>query len=85
MQNSHLRWVPHELISDLRRCRLEIYGRLLPILEATELESFRILVAGKESWFVLEDQHSIKWSLARDEVPTKVSHNRYKRVMLTMI
>jgi hypothetical protein len=39
-ENFHLRWVPRELTPDLRRHRLEICERLLPILEAREVDSF---------------------------------------------
>jgi hypothetical protein len=34
MTNFHLRWLPHELTWNLRPQRLDICGRLLPILEA---------------------------------------------------
>jgi hypothetical protein len=45
-----------------------------------------MLVTGDESWFVPEYQHSTKWNVARDEVPTSVSQTiRMKKVMLTVI
>jgi hypothetical protein len=50
----HLRWVPHIMTPDRRRRRLEICGRLLPILEARELDSFRMLVLGDDREFALE-------------------------------
>jgi hypothetical protein len=84
MKNFHLRWVPHELTADLSRRRPEICGRLLPIREARKPDSFRGLVTGGSSWFVLEYQHSTKWSVARDEVPTRVSQTiSTKKTMLT--
>jgi hypothetical protein len=86
MENFHLQWVRHKLTRDLRRRRLEIYGRLLPILEATELDSFRMLVTGNESWLVLECQHSAKWGMVRAEVSTRVNQTiGTKKVMLTVI
>jgi hypothetical protein len=49
MTNFHMRWVPRDLAADLHRCRLEICGRLLPILEASEPDSYRMLITGNES------------------------------------
>jgi hypothetical protein len=48
----HLRWVLPELASDLHHRRLEICGRLRPILETQELDSFRILATWEEGWFM---------------------------------
>jgi hypothetical protein len=45
----YLRWVPYELAPVLLHRRLDICGRLLPILEVRELASFRVLVTGDES------------------------------------
>jgi hypothetical protein len=50
----HLSWVAHEMNLDLRRCRLENCGRLLPILKAIEFNSFRMLATGDKSEFVFE-------------------------------
>jgi hypothetical protein len=74
MKNNYLRWVPREFTQNLRHRRREICERLVPVLEATELDSLRMLVTGEESWFLLEHQHSTKWTVARDENPTIVSH-----------
>jgi hypothetical protein len=71
MKDFYLRWMPYELTSDLHCRRLEMRGRLLPISEARELDSFQMLVTGDESWWLSEYQHSTKWSVARDEVPTR--------------
>jgi hypothetical protein len=46
------------LTLDLHRRRFEIPGPLPPILGATKLDSFRMLVTGNESWFMLEHSHS---------------------------
>jgi hypothetical protein len=73
IKNFHLRWAPHELTPDLHGRRREICERLLPISEAREPDSFRILVAGDENWFTVEHQHSAKWDVARDELPTRAS------------
>jgi hypothetical protein len=56
----HLHWVSYKLTPDLRCRRLEICGRLLPILEVRKLNSFQMLVTGIKSWLVLESQHSTK-------------------------
>jgi hypothetical protein len=86
MKNFYLRWVPHELTPDLRRRQLEICGRLLPILETREFDSFRMLVTGDESWFVSKSQHSTKQDLARDEIPMRVIQTiSTKKIMLTVI
>jgi hypothetical protein len=72
MKYFHLRWIPHELISDVHR-RLEFCGRLLPVLEPRDLDSFRMFGTWDEDWFVLECQHPTKWSAARGDVPTRVN------------
>jgi hypothetical protein len=51
-----------------------------------EFDSFRMLVTGDENWFVLEYQHSAKWSVARDEVPTRMNETiSTGEMMLTVI
>jgi histone-lysine N-methyltransferase SETMAR len=86
MKDFYLRWMPYELTSDLHCRRLEMRGRLLPMLEVRELDLFRMLVTEDESWLLSEYQHSTKWSVARDEVPTRVSQTiGTKTVMLTLI
>jgi hypothetical protein len=55
-------------------------------LEERELDSFQMLTTRDESWFVSEDQHSTKWSVAQDEVPTRVSRTiGAKKIILTVI
>jgi hypothetical protein len=86
MESFHLCWVPHKLTPGLRRRRLKICGQPLPILEARELSSFRMSVAGEESWFVSEYQHSTKWSMARDKVTVRASEkSSTQKVMLRVI
>jgi hypothetical protein len=55
-------------------------------LKARELDSFRVLITGDESSFVLECQHSAKWSVARYEVHMRVSQTiGTQKVMLTVV
>jgi hypothetical protein len=41
------------------------------MLEALQKNNFRKVVTGDESWFYLETEHSVQWSLCRDNVVTK--------------
>jgi hypothetical protein len=84
-KNFHFRWVPHQLTPDLRLRRREICGRPLLILEARELDSFRILVTGDESWLASEYQHSAKWSMGRDEFPTMMSQTIGTRKVMSLV
>jgi hypothetical protein len=68
MPEFRLRRVAHELASDLRHREFEISRCLPPILEAKNLSSFRMLVKWDESWFVLEYEHSTKWSMVEGEM-----------------
>jgi hypothetical protein len=65
--------VPYELAPGLRCRRLEICGRLLPIVEARELDSFWMFVTRDPSWFVSEYEHLAKRSVVRDQLPTRAS------------
>jgi hypothetical protein len=84
MKSFHLPWVLRELTPSLRVQQFEICGQLLPILEARELDSFRMLVIIDETGFVLESQYSTKWSVAGDEIRIRVSHTDEK-VTLTLV
>jgi hypothetical protein len=37
-----------------------------------EANKFRNIFTGDESWFRLERQHAVKWSLSREDVSEKV-------------
>jgi hypothetical protein len=85
-EDFHLRWLPHQLTPDLCHREFELCGHRLAILEARKLDPLRMLATGEESWFVLECQHSIKWSAARDKIPTWMSQTiGTAKIMLTMI
>jgi histone-lysine N-methyltransferase SETMAR len=71
MKNFHVRWVPHQLTSELQATRLAKCREFLPMLEAVQKTNFRQVVTGDESWFYLETGHSSQWSVCRDDVATK--------------
>jgi hypothetical protein len=55
-------------------------------LEARELDSFPVVVARNETWFVLECYHSTKWGVVRDEVPMRVGQMiKMRKVLSTVI
>jgi hypothetical protein len=35
---------------------------------------FHNILTGEESWFMLEYQHAVKWSLSREDVSERVRH-----------
>jgi hypothetical protein len=71
MKNFHVRWVPHQLTSELQTTTLAKCSELLPMLEALQKTNFRKVVTGDESLFYLEMGHSAQWSVCRDDVATK--------------
>ena len=86
MKNFHVRWVPHQLTSELQATRLAKCRELLPILEALQRNNFRNVVTGDESWFYLETGHSAQWSVCRDDVATKTKPTiSTPKFMLTVI
>jgi hypothetical protein len=70
-----LRWVPHLLISALRKQRLAYASEMIPILVAAAHDWWHHLVTGDESWFFLS--YSPRWmsTLSRDNVATKLKHD----------
>jgi histone-lysine N-methyltransferase SETMAR len=71
MKNFHVRWVPHQLTSELQATTLAKCRELLPMLEALQKSNSRKVVTRDESWFDLETGHSAQWSVCRDDVATK--------------
>jgi hypothetical protein len=67
-ENFHLRWVPHQLTDNLRQVRVAKCYEFLPTLEAVPRTHFRHIIAGDESWFYLEYQHTSQWPVSPDEV-----------------
>jgi hypothetical protein len=65
----HLRWILHQLTEQLRAIRGQKCEELLPLLESMVTNKFVTIVASDESWFTLEYQHSLKWSVHRQEAP----------------
>jgi hypothetical protein len=72
MKLFHLRWIPNQLTEKLRANRIHKCQKLLPLLERMEANPFRIVLTGNKSWFMLEYQHAVKWSLSREDVSEKV-------------
>jgi hypothetical protein len=70
MKNFHVRWVPHQLTSELQATRLAKCRELLPMLEALQKTNFRKVVPGDESWFCLETGYFAQWSVCRDDLET---------------
>jgi hypothetical protein len=72
-KNVHVRWVPHQLTSELQATRLAKCRELLPIFEALKKNHFRKVVTGDENWFYLQTEHSTQWSVCRDDVATQTN------------
>jgi histone-lysine N-methyltransferase SETMAR len=59
---------------------------LLSLLESMEARNFRNIVTGDESWFTLEFQHARRWSVSRDDVPTRaIQQIATRKFMLSVI
>jgi thiol-disulfide isomerase/thioredoxin len=71
MKNFHVRWVPHQLTTELQATKLAKCRELLPVLEALQKNNFRKVVTEDESWFYLEMGDPAQWSVRRDNVATK--------------
>jgi hypothetical protein len=72
MKLFHFRWTPNQLTEQLRASRIQRCQKLLPLLEGTEANNFRNILTGDESWFILEYQHAVKWSLSREDISERV-------------
>jgi DNA-binding transcriptional ArsR family regulator len=69
MRNFHLRWISHELTTNLQQVRMETCREVLPILKGHKRNRNQRFVTGDESWFTLEFHHSTKWSVSRNDAP----------------
>jgi hypothetical protein len=69
MKLFHLRWIPNQLMEHLGASRSQKCQELVQLLERMEANNFRNLLTSDESWFMLEYQHAVKWSLSREDVP----------------
>jgi histone-lysine N-methyltransferase SETMAR len=59
---------------------------LLQFLETIEASKFRNILIGIESWLTLEYQHSAKWTVFREDVPSRLRQDiGTKKFMLTVI
>jgi hypothetical protein len=67
-----LRWVSNQLMEQFRASTIHKCQELLPLLERREANKFRNILTGDESWFMLECQHVVKWSLSREDVSERV-------------
>jgi hypothetical protein len=82
----HSHWIPHELTISLRQIRMETYRELWPILKTHEKTKFQRCVTGDESWFTLEERHSTKPGVSRDDITQKVKRQiASQKCMLTVI
>jgi hypothetical protein len=63
MKLFHLRWIPNQLTEQPRASM--IAGK-------DEVKSTKNLLPGDESWFMLEYQHAVKWSVSREDVSERV-------------
>jgi hypothetical protein len=78
--------MPNQLTEQLRASRIQKCQELLPLLERTEANKFRNILAGDESWFMLEHQHAVTWGLSREDVSEGVRQQAgTKKFMLTII
>jgi hypothetical protein len=73
MNNFHVRWVPHQLTSDVRATRLAKFRELLPMLEPLRKNNFGRVVTEDDGWFYLETEHSAQWSICHDDVAPKTN------------
>jgi hypothetical protein len=86
MKNFHFRCIPQSLIDDLRQRRVAVCNELLPMLEAQNKKQFRDLVAGDESWFMLEYEHGAQWGVFHHEVLPKVRPGiQTRKFMFTVV
>jgi hypothetical protein len=72
MKLLHLRWIRSQLTEQLRASRDQKYQELLPLLGRMEATKFRSILTGNESWFMLEYQHAVEWSLSREDISERV-------------
>jgi hypothetical protein len=72
MKLFHLRWIPNQLTEQVRVSKIQKCQELLPLLERMEANEFGNILIGDESWFMLEYQHAVKWSLSREDVSERV-------------
>jgi hypothetical protein len=75
----------NQLTEQLRTGRIQKCQELLPLLEKMEAHKFRNILTGNGSWFILEYQHAVKWSLCREDVSERVRHQIGAKIMLTVI
>jgi hypothetical protein len=66
MKVFHFRSMPNQLTEQLSASRIQKCQELLPLLKRIEVNKFRNILTGDESWFMLEYQRAVKWSLSRE-------------------
>jgi hypothetical protein len=72
MKLFHLRWIPNQLTEQLRASRIQKCQELLPLLEGIKANKFGNIRTGDESWLMLGYQHTVKWSLSREDISERV-------------
>jgi hypothetical protein len=85
MKLFRLRWIFNQLTEQLRASKIQKCQELLPLLERMEANKFRIILTGDESWFTLNYQHAVKWSLSCEDLSEKVRRQIGTKNMLTVI
>jgi hypothetical protein len=86
MKNFHVRWVAHQLTSELHVTRLTKCREVLPMLEILQKNDFRKVATGDESWFSFEMGHSAHWSVCRDDAAGKANRTiGTPKFMLTLM
>jgi transposase len=72
MKRFNLRWVPHALNSNQKAERVTLSHEILAILESDRRNSFRNVIIGDESWFLVYYPRDSIWAQSRDEVPERI-------------
>jgi hypothetical protein len=50
-----------------------------------EVDIFRNILTGDDSWFMLEFQHTVKWSLSREDVSKRARRQIGTKIILIVI
>jgi hypothetical protein len=69
-----LRWIPHELIDELRKQRDELAQQLLRVLKSQQRINFRDIATGDMSRCLQHFNHRQIWCVLADEVLMRVIH-----------
>ena len=59
--NCNLRWIPHQLTTELKQIRIETSKQLLATIEKAEKNNFHFFLTGDESWFSYNFEPTTQW------------------------